>query len=159
MYREIEIPETEEYYSFDEDKFEEELDIEALEYEETMEMVEGLREVLSEEYKDLDNEEMQEMLYDILESMSPAEAFNFGNILKTVAKGAGSILSNPSTSKTLKTILPVAGQIAGTAFGGPVGAMIGQGIGGFAAQAIPGGKKRVTRSKRGRRNESDGTCS
>jgi hypothetical protein len=87
------------------------------------ELAEGLREVLHEDYEDAPPEEMEEALFSILETLTPAEGFNIGNALR---KAAG-------------TILPQAGAVIGTTFGGPgVGTAIGGKLGQVAGQALSG---------------------
>ena len=88
----------------------------------------GLRSLFSEEYQDLSDEQLEDILYDRIAQMSPAEAEGFfssvGNFFKD------------KVAPVAVAALPAAATIAGTVFGGPAGAAIGGVAGKFAADAI-----------------------
>jgi hypothetical protein len=97
-----------------------------------------LRESLDDSYADADPEEMDEALANVLESMSPAEAFNFTKALSQIQRGAGQVVSDPAFGQIAGNVLPVAGGALGTVIGGPAGTSIGSSLGTAAAKAIPG---------------------
>lgn len=105
------------------------------------EMAEGLRDVLHEDYHYATPEEMEVALIDMLESMTPAEGFNFGKILSQIGKAGKKVLRNPIAAKIAKTALPIAGSTIGTFFG-PLGTMAGGKLGQIAGQAFSSGGKR-----------------
>lgn len=79
-----------------------------------------IRQVLSPEYQDLSDVEMEDFLQEVLGSMSPEEVEGFWSTVRNLAGN----------------VLPIAGQVVGTAVGGPVGAAIGRGVGQLAGQAL-----------------------
>jgi hypothetical protein len=97
----------------------------------------GLRLVLSDAYADASDAEMAQALGEVMDVMSPAEAFNFGAALNQIARGAGQALSDPTVASIARTALPVAGQVLGTVYGGPAGGAIGGQLGTIAANALP----------------------
>lgn len=107
----------------------------------TAELAEALRSTLRDEYADASEYQMREALENILEAMSPAEAFDFGSALGRIAKGANQVLSDPTFVSVARTALPIAGQVAGGAFGGPAGVAIGGGLGNLAAGALAPGAR------------------
>lgn len=105
------------------------------------ELAEGLREVMHEDYWDAPHEEMEEALFNILDTMTPAEGFNF-------KKALSQVLGKPIASKYAKAILPAAGTAVGTIYGGPAGAAVGAKLGSAAGQAFSGGRKSKARPRR-----------
>lgn len=99
--------------------------------------VSGLRLVLSEDYTDATDAEMAEALEQVMDTMSPAESFNFGSALNQIARTAGQALSDPTVASIAKTALPIAGGALGTVIGGPVGTALGGQLGTIAANALP----------------------
>jgi len=106
--------------------------------DEDADLAEVLRDALDDAYLDADPEEMDDALTNVLESMSPAESFNFAKALKQIERGAGQVLSDPAFGQIARTALPVAGGALGTVIGGPVGTALGSSLGTVAAKAIPG---------------------
>ncbi len=100
----------------------------------------GLRLVLSDHYADATDAEMTEALGQVMDSMSPAESFNFGSALNQIARTAGQALSDPRVASIAKTALPIAGGALGTVIGGPVGTALGGQLGTIAANALPAGR-------------------
>jgi hypothetical protein len=96
----------------------------------------ALRSALRDEYADASEQEMQEALTDVLDAMSPAEAFNFGSALNRIAKSANQVLADPTFQSVAATALPIAGGLAGTFVGGPAGAALGSSLGNLAAGAL-----------------------
>jgi hypothetical protein len=94
------------------------------------ELAEVLRSAMSEGYTDAGAGEMSDAVEAVLESMSPAEAFNFSSALNRIGKSANQLLSDPTFVQVAQTALP----IAGTLVGGPAGAALG----GLAANALSG---------------------
>jgi hypothetical protein len=81
---------------------------------------------------------MEDALSNVLESMSPAESFNFAKALKQIETGAQQALSDPVVGRVVRTALPIAGGAVGTFIGGPVGTALGSSLGNAAASALPG---------------------
>lgn len=104
------------------------------------ELADTLRDVLDEAYSDADPEDLEEALAEVLESMSPAEAFNFGKALKQVGRSATKVAANPLFKQVAGTALPIAGGAVGTLLGGPVGTALGSSLGNAAAGALGGGR-------------------
>jgi len=100
-----------------------------------------LREALLEDYADAPPDQIEEALTNVLESMTPAESFNFSKALSRVEKGAAQALGDPAVGQFASTALPLAGGAAGAYFGGPGGTAIGSGLGGAAAKALSGSGK------------------
>lgn len=114
---------------------------EALEAEETVELAEALREVLHEDYRDATPEEMQEALFNILGTMTPAEGLNFGKILGQIRRAGKKVLDDPTVGQIAQVVLPVAGATVGTLAGGPAGTAIGGKLGQAAGQAFSKGSQ------------------
>jgi len=110
-------------------------------FEDSPELAETLREVLHDRYQGAAPEELEEVLFDVLESMGPAEGFNFGNVLRQIGTAGEKVLKDPTVGQIAGTVLPVAGTAIGTIYGGPVGAAIGGKLGQTAAQAFSGAPK------------------
>jgi hypothetical protein len=99
---------------------------------------EVLGEVLSDEYEDADPEDLDDALTEMLESLSPAEAFGLTKAMGQIGRGADRIVSDPAFGKVVAGALPVAGGALGTAVGGPVvGTAVGTKLGMAAAKALP----------------------
>jgi hypothetical protein len=99
--------------------------------------VEGLRLALDDEYADASDEDIEGALADVLDQMTPAEAFNFTSALNQIGRTAGRIAADPTFGAIAKTALPIAGGAVGTLIGGPVGTALGTQLGSIAAGAIP----------------------
>jgi hypothetical protein len=110
-------------------------------YDATAELAETLREVLHEEYQDASHEEMEVALFNVMESLTPAEGFNFAKVLSQVSKTGQQVLKDPTVGQIAKTVLPTAGAAVGTIFGGPLGTAVGSQLGKTAAQAFSGKPK------------------
>jgi hypothetical protein len=106
-------------------------------FEEAADMQDALRGALLEEFADVTPEQMDEALFNMLESLTPAESFNVGKALSQVGKGFTGALSDPTIGRIAQTALPIAGGAAGTLIGGPAGTAIGSGLGAAAAKALP----------------------
>jgi hypothetical protein len=96
----------------------------------------ALRSTLHEQYADASDAEISDALGDVLDSMSPAEAFNFASALNQMGKSAGQLMSDPTFVSVAKVALPVLGGAAGTLVGGPVGTALGSKLGTMAAGAL-----------------------
>jgi hypothetical protein len=88
----------------------------------------GLRALFPENYQPLTDEELEDILYERIAQMSPAEAEGFfssiGNFIKD------------KVAPVAVAALPAVATVAGTAIGGPVGSAIGGVAGKFAADTI-----------------------
>ena len=91
----------------------------------------SIREVLSPEYKNLSDAEIEAMLRRILGRMSPEEVEGFWDTLKDIGKAALG-----ATKQAAPTILPMAGGALGTLVGGPAGTVIGGKLGQMGAQLL-----------------------
>jgi hypothetical protein len=96
-----------------------------------------LRSALHEAYAGASDEEMSDALANVLDSISPAEAFNFAAALDRIGKGASQLISDPTFAAVAQTALPILGGAAGTMIGGPVGTALGGKLGSLAASALP----------------------
>jgi hypothetical protein len=101
------------------------------------ELADVFRSSLREEYADASDEEMGDALENILDSMSAAEAFNFGSALSQIGKSASKLAADPAFAQIVRTAAPIAGGALGTFVGGPVGAALGSQLGSLAASALP----------------------
>ena len=72
---------------------------------------------------------MGDALENVLEAMSPAEAFNFGSALNQIGKSASRLASDPAFIQVVRTAAPIAGGAVGTAIGGPLGTAVGSQLG------------------------------
>jgi hypothetical protein len=104
---------------------------------EAEELADVLRSTMREEYADASDEEMGDALESVLDSMTPAEAFNFGSALNQIGKSASRLASNPAFAQIVRTAAPIAGGALGTAIGGPLGTALGTRLGTLAASALP----------------------
>lgn len=101
------------------------------------ELADVLRSALHERYADASDEEMDEALANVLDSMSPAEASDFASALHRIGRGAGQVVSDPAFVSIAQTALPLLGAAAGGMIGGPMGTQLGSTIGSAAASALP----------------------
>jgi len=101
------------------------------------ELADVLRSSLREEYADASDAEMGDALENVLDSMSAAEAFNFGSALGQIGKSATKLASDPTFAQIVRTAAPIAGGALGSVIGGPVGLALGSQLGNLAAQALP----------------------
>lgn len=104
---------------------------------EAEELADVLRSTMREEYADASDEEMGDALENVLDSMTPAEAFNFGSALNQIGKSASRLASDPAFAQVVRTAAPIAGGALGTAIGGPLGTAVGSRLGTLAASALP----------------------
>jgi len=103
---------------------------------EAWELTDALRSALRPEYADASDAEMAEALGNVLESMSPAEAFNFGSALSSITNSAKKLVSDPTFIQVAKTVTPIAAGALGTAFGGPLGGALASQLGNLAVSAL-----------------------
>ena len=101
------------------------------------ELTDVLRSTLHERYADASDDEMEDALADVLDSLSPAEAFNFSSALDRIGKGSSQLISDPAFVSVARTALPVLGGAAGTMVGGTLGTAVGGKLGSLAASALP----------------------
>lgn len=124
------------------------------------EMAEALRETLHEDYRDASPEQMEEILYEMLAEMTPAEGFSFGKALSSISKVGKSVLRDPSVGKIAGSVLPVAGGALGTFVGGPLGTAVGSKLGQVAGKALSSSsgqrRRRPRSSPRGGRTSAGG---
>jgi hypothetical protein len=125
-----ETDDLDELYDEDFDEFESDADLEM-----------ALRGALLVEYANASPGEMSEALINVMESLAPAEAFNFGKALSQIEKGASRALEDPTVRQIAGTALPIVGGAAGTFIGGPAGTAVGAQLGTAAAKALPSSTK------------------
>jgi hypothetical protein len=101
------------------------------------ELADVLRSSLRAEYDGASDAEMVDALDSVLDSMSAAEAFNFGSALGQIGKGVSKLTSDPAFAQVVQAAAPIAGGTLGSLIGGPVGAKVGSQLGSLAAQALP----------------------
>jgi hypothetical protein len=101
------------------------------------ELADVLRSTLHEGYADATDDEVEDALANVLDSLSPAEAFNFTSALDRIGKGSSRLISDPAFASVARTTLPVLGGAAGTVIGGPTGTALGGKLGSLAASALP----------------------
>ena len=104
---------------------------------EAEELADVLRSAMREEYADSSDEAMGDALGNILDSMTPAEGFNFMSALNQIGKSASRLASDPTFVQVMRTAAPIAGGALGTAIGGPLGTALGSQLGTLAASALP----------------------
>ena len=102
----------------------------------TAELAEALRSALDEGYAEASDEAMDDALANVLDSMSPAEGFNFASALDRISKGAGHLMSDPTFVAVAQTALPIVAGAAGTALGGPIGGALAGKLGSLAASSL-----------------------
>jgi hypothetical protein len=96
-----------------------------------------LRSAMREEYADASDAEMAEALENVLDALSPAEAFNFGSALSQIGRSASKLAADPTFQQVVRTAAPVAGGALGTFIGGPIGTALGSQLGNLAVRALP----------------------
>lgn len=101
------------------------------------ELVDVLRSTLHESYADASDDEMEDALANVLDSLSPAEAFNFASAFDRIKKGSSPLISDPAFVSVARTALPVLTGTAGRVIGGETGATLGGQLGSLAASALP----------------------
>lgn len=101
------------------------------------ELADVFRSALRPEYADASDAEMGDALENVLDSMSAAEAFNFGSALSQIGRSASKLMSDPTFNQIVRTAAPIAGGALGTVIGGPIGTALGTQLGSLAAQALP----------------------
>jgi hypothetical protein len=104
---------------------------------EAEELADVLRSAMREEYADSSDEAMGDALGNILDSMTPAEEFNFMSALNQIGNSASRLASDPTFVQVMRTAAPIAGGALGTAIGGPLGTALGSQLGTLAASALP----------------------
>jgi hypothetical protein len=106
--------------------------------DEFADLAESFREGLHENYQFAPSEDIEYALFNVMETMTPAEGFNFAKALSQIGKAGQQVLQDPTVSQIAKTALPVAGATIGTIYGGPIGTAIGGQLGQAAASAFSG---------------------
>ena len=71
--------------------------------DEWTQLADVLRDALRDEYSDASPADMDEALSSVLDSMSPAESFNFAKALKQIETGAQQALSDPVVGQIVRT--------------------------------------------------------
>jgi hypothetical protein len=130
-------------------------------FDDSAELAETLRDVLHDDYADASNEEMQDALFNILDTMTPAEGFNFMKTLRNIGKAGKKILKDPVVGQIAKVALPAAGAALGTVVGGPLGTAVGGKLGQVAGQAFTGAskpRKAATRAKAAKTSPKGGSA-
>jgi hypothetical protein len=97
----------------------------------------AFRLALHDTYADASDEDVRDALSDVLDQMTPAEAFNFTSALNQIGRSAGQIVADPTFGAIARTALPIAGGALGTVIGGPIGTALGTQLGTVAAGALP----------------------
>lgn len=105
---------------------------------EMKDLAEALRSALRDEYTGASEQQMQDALANVMEALTPAEAFDFGAALNRIAKSASQVLSDPTVQSVAGAALPMAGKVIGGIYGGPAGAALGGNLGNLAAGALAG---------------------
>lgn len=98
---------------------------------------EVLLDALNEAYGDADDKELDEAVTEMLESVSPAEAYGLAKAITQIGRGAGTITSDPTFGRIAATVLPAAFGTVGASVGGPVGAAAAGRLGAVAARSLP----------------------
>jgi hypothetical protein len=96
-----------------------------------------LAEAVSEDYTGARQEELEDALADMLETLSPAEAYGVTKALGQIGRGASKIAHDPAFAPVAAYALPVAGGAVGTIVGGPAGSAAGAKLGAAAAKSLP----------------------
>ncbi len=91
----------------------------------------GIRAIFPEDYQHLSDEQLEDIIYDSLARLSPAEVESF-------MEGFGSWLKKAihSAAPIITAALPAVATVAGTAFGGPLGGAAAGAAANLAAGAI-----------------------
>lgn len=90
----------------------------------------GLRSLFPEGYQEFSDEQLEDILYDKISRMSPAESEGF-------LDGIGDFFKKQVAPIAIAA-LPAVATAVGTIYGGPAGGAAGSALGGFAANAISG---------------------
>jgi hypothetical protein len=114
-------------------------------FDDSLELSEALREVLHEDYENVTPEEMQNALFRIFETMTPAEGFNLKKALIQISKPVKKVLRDPTVGQLARPALQMAGGAIGGIYGGPVGAALGSKLGQVAGQAFSGGRQPISK--------------
>ena len=101
------------------------------------ELSDVLRSTLRSEYADASDADMSDAVESLLDSMSAAEAFNFGSAFKQIGNSVGKVTSDPAFAQIVRTAAPIVGGALGTAIGGPLGTALGTQLGNLAVKALP----------------------
>lgn len=98
----------------------------------------GLRSLFSEDYQEFSDEELEDIIYETIAELSPAEA-------ESLIEGLGSWFKKAArtVAPIVTAALPAVATVAGTALGGPLGGMAAGAAGNLAAGAI----SKATRTK------------
>ena len=98
----------------------------------------GLRALFPEDYQQLSDAELEDIIYDRIASLSPSEA-------ESLMEGFGSWLKKAvhSVAPIITAALPAIATVAGTAFGGPLGGAAA----GFAANMASGAISKATHTQ------------
>ena len=96
------------------------------------ELADVLRSALREEYASASDEQMRDALGDVMDAMSPAEAFSLDSALKSAKR----LAADPTFQQVVRTAAPIATQALGTYFGGPVGGALAKQLGDVAVNAL-----------------------
>jgi hypothetical protein len=99
-------------------------------------LADALQSAMSDAYADASAQEMRKALANVVEALTPAEAFDFGSALNRIAKGTQQVLADPTFKAVAGTALPIAGRLVGTYFGGPMGGELGANLGNLAVGAL-----------------------
>ena len=77
------------------------------------ELADVLRSALRDEHADASDAEMGDALENVLDSMSAAEAFNFGSALSQIGKSASKLAADPAFAQIVRTAAPISRRGAG----------------------------------------------
>jgi hypothetical protein len=111
-------------------------DVDWAEASEAWELTDALRSALRPEYADASDAEMADALGNVLESMSPAEAFDFGSALSQITNSAKKLAADPTFGQIARTAIPAAAGLIGTVYGGPAGGALASQLGNLAVNAL-----------------------
>lgn len=93
----------------------------------------GLRTLFPEDYQEFSDEQLEDILYDKISRMSPAESEGF-------LDGIGDFFKKQVAPIAIAA-LPAVTTAVGTIYGGPAGGAVGNALGSFASNAISGATK------------------
>jgi len=89
----------------------------------------AMRDAFAPQYRHLPADQLDMVIEQAMESLSPLEAENFSRFISNLGRTVAPIAAQ---------VLPVAAPIVGTVIGGPAGAAIGGTVGRLAGQALAG---------------------
>ncbi|MCR2810958.1 MULTISPECIES: hypothetical protein [unclassified Microbacterium] len=95
-----------------------------------------LRWTLKQDYADMADDQIADVMNRMLGSMTPAESLNFAAALNRIGRSATQALSDPTVASIARVALPIAGGAAGTVIGGPIGTSLGSQLGTLAAGSL-----------------------